>query len=354
MAGLVRLLFVLCLTGAVGAHAAPSFRGQGHFWVGPGFDSNASRDFVTQGRYTSGDFFGYALFSLEGRLAWERARLTGSYDLGTRKFVFLPSQDSLIQSAQLEGNVALGRVFGLGLSLRGRDRRGASRDYSDVLGLLAVDFFPDPKLDVRLTLGAERFFFWQRSSYGYAAPQGQLAARFRFDRRHSVSASGGYGHRFYDGVVNDHPDTPDDESAAGTRRADGVVQVSLGYQYRGPFMAQVGYAYSEQASNSFGESLRRHRLTLTGGFRLPWELSLFAQGVLQLSQFPDGIYLSPELLVIEDDENSSYLTAKLVRALGPSFEVDLRYAAYLNVLPGSGAGFVYARHVVSLGVALNF
>lgn len=346
--------FVVACLAASAAAGAPTFRGQGHFWVGPGFDSNASRDFVTEGRYTSGDLFGFALLSLDGRLSWDRARLLLSFDLGSRKFVFLPSQDSLIQSAQVEASVALGKQWALGLTLRGRDRRGASRDYSDAVATLNLDFLPSAQLDVRLSGAGERFFFWPRPAYGFVAPQGQLTARYRFDRRHALSLNGGFAYRFYDGVVNDRPVTPEDEALTNTPRRDSVINAGLGYQYRGPFMASVGYAFLQQASNSYGESQRRHRLSVSGGFRLPWELSFFAQAVLQLSQFPDGIFLSKELLVVEDDENSSFLTLKLVRALGANFEVDLRYALYLNVLPGSGAGFVYTRHVVSAGLALNF
>ena len=75
----------------------------------------------------------------------------------------------------------------------------------------------------------------------------------------------------------------------------------MAYSYRGPFQLTASYGYSEQLSNSYGESIQRHRLGVTAGFRLPWELTLLAAGTLQFTRFPDGVYLTEELQIAEDD-----------------------------------------------------
>jgi hypothetical protein len=85
---------------------------------------------------------------------------------------------------------------------------------------------------------------------------------------------------------------------------------------------------------------------------LPWELTVLAQVALQLTLLPDGVFLSPDLTVLEDGESSSAVTVKLVRALGAHVELDVRYAFYFDQLPTNG--FVYQRHVVTLGVALAY
>ena len=72
----------------------------------------------------------------------------------------------------------------------------------------------------------------------------------------------------------------------------------------------------------------------------------------QPSVFPEGVYLSPDLTVLEEDENTSSLTVKLVKPLGRYFDLDIRYAGYLGVLPQNE--FLYLRHVVSIGVSVSY
>jgi hypothetical protein len=64
------------------------------------------------------------------------------------------------------------------------------------------------------------------------------------------------------------------------------------------------------------------------------------------------VYLAPELNVLEDDENASSASLKLVRPIIDHLELDLRYAFFHNVLPNNG--FVYQRHVVSIGLAISY
>lgn len=324
----------------------------GRVWVGPGFDSNARRDFVSQGVGTQPDGFAFALGQLDVRgVFFERWRVAGAYDLAARKFFLLPSEDTVVQSAQLESTVALGRYLALGLSGRVRDRRGAERDYTDLVGGAVVDFFPDPALDVRVNVSAHRFLFYNRFAYSFWGPDVFLTARYRFNRRHSVSAAWSSMPRSYNSNATPYPG-PEGMEDPVVRREDSVLGAGLTYTYRGPFHASLGYAYVDQTSNSYGETIRRHRFTATGGVRLPWRVTAMLSATLQLSSFPDGVYLSPDLTVVEDEENASNATLKLVRPLMPWLDVDVRYALYVNVLPGNG--FLYLRHVASVGLAASF
>ena len=79
---------------------------------------------------------------------------------------------------------------------------------------------------------------------------------------------------------------------------------------------------------------------------------MLASGALQLSVAPDGVYLSPELQVVEDEENSSSVTLKIVRPITKFLEVDVRYALYVNALINSN--FFYLRQVGSAGLSLSF
>ena len=329
------------------------FQGKARVWLGPALDSNARRDFVSRGVGTQADAFLFGLAQLEGALrVGERVRFVGAYDVSGRKFILLPSEDTLVQAAQLEGTVTFWNYFALGLGGRASDRRGADRDYTDLQGGAVFDFFPDPAVEVRAQVFAHRFLFYNRFAYSFWGPDGQLTARYRINRRHSVSAFGSFNPRTYNSPARDRPGPEGSEVPPPRRRADNVFGGGLSYSYRGPFHFTFSYSVFDQSSNSFGESVQRHRLNATAGVRLPWQLMLLGSLTWQPSLFPEGVYLSPDLTVLEEDENVSSLTLKLVRPINKWLDVDVRYAGYLGVLPQND--FLYLRHVVSVGLAINF
>lgn len=347
-----RLLLLLSLVPAWAG--AVDFRGASRVWLGPGYDTNARRDFVTSASAPQPDGFLFGLGTVDGVIEGERWRLAGTWDVAARKFFLLPTEDTLVNSVTGEFLFGLSQLFAVGLFGTVRDRRGAERDYTGLIGQGFIDFTPRGNIDVRLRFGATRFLFWPRFAYSYSGPVGDLSARYRFDRRHSVSLSGSFNPRTYNANVNPRPDEPETPSV---RRFDPFFTVGVGYAYRGPFHLSAGYTYLDQTSNSYGETLRRHRLTLTAGFRLPGQFTLLTTGALQLTSFPDGIFLSPDLQVVEDDENSSTLTVKLVRPVHKHIDVDVRYALYVNVLPQRTSGqesLFYLRNVFSLGVTFSF
>lgn len=364
--------------------SAVDFQGRARLWTGTAVDSNARRDFVSEEIRTQPDLFFYALGQLEGVLRLgERVRLSGSYDVSGRKFILAPTEDTVVQAAQLEATVALGRFFAFGVGGRARDRRGAERDYTDLVGGALLDFLPDPAIDVRAQISAHRFLFYNRFEYSFWGPDGLISARYRINRRHSVSAFGSYNPRTYNGKARPRPgpegdrdgddvaDTADncpdnanrdqaddDQDGIGNAcevpvvRTDSVFGAGISYSYRGPFQFSFSYSYMDQSSISFGESVQRHRLNATLGARLPWSLMLLTSLTWQPAVFPEGVYLSQELTVLEEDENVSSLTVKLVKPLGRYFDLDLRYAGFLGYLPQND--FLYMRHVISFGVAVNY
>lgn len=332
---------------------AVDFRGHARLWLGPGFDSNARRDYVSAGSRTDPDLFLFGLGQLDGVLMFGSAvQVTGVYDVAGRKFIFLPSEDTVVQSAQLEGLWAATRLFNFGAQGRARDRRGAERDYTDLQVAAVIDFLPDPALDVRLSVAAHRFLYWPRFAYSFWGPDGTLTARYRFLKRHSLAVFGSFNPRTYNANAVERPEPGAEPLPTSMVRADSFLSVGASWVYRGPVHLSVSYAYFDQTSNSWGETLRRHRLGATVGATLPLGLTALAAGTVQLSSSPDGVYLDPRLPVVEEDENSSSVTLKVVRPLGLHVELDLRYAFYFNVLLATQ--LPYRRHVVTLGVAVLY
>lgn len=370
---------MLLALGAAGAHAA-DFKPDARVWVGAGIDSNPSRDFTSPGNSTPYDAFGAAVASVSGALSGDWGRIYASYEFGGRKFFVYPSQDTEVQSATLDGSTALGKYLALGADLRARDRRGAERDYSDLVGEAYLDFVPDNAVSVRARGGAHRFLYWNRFEASFWGPTFGGSAQYRFNKHHQVFLFGDVELHTHNANANTCV-RADDGSCATERpderlvvervalrgphrqleepsdppppmppvRSDTFFSVGVGYTYRGPFQLTVQYSYLDLTSNSFGETYRRHRFSGTAGFRLPLDFTLLGAAAVQIAQYPDGVCLSSCAIRLEDDaENSSNVSVKIVHPLGPHFDFDLKYAIYYNRLPRNDLS--YLRMVGSLGL----
>ncbi|HEX8441536.1 hypothetical protein [Archangium sp.] len=337
------LVVLLVLAGR--AHAADlkgALRATGRMML----DGNAPRDVTSSGMTRDATDLVFSLLaSGEGRYTADRWQLVGRYDGGVRKYLLFASEDVLVQAAALEGSLALGESLGVGVEGRAKDRRGGGRAYSDLAASAFVEYAPDARLSLRLRAGAHRFLYRQDFSASFGGPEVGLLARYRIDRRHAVSVSGEYGTRRY--AISRRPPPEVDVPWTG-RREDGSLLASVGYSYKGPLALGVTYSFQENSSNSFGESVQRHRLSANAGVRLPAKLMLLAQGSLGLNRYPDRVYFSPDIILLEDDEAQNSLSLKLVRPLGEHVDVELSYALYNTRMPRNDLS--YFRQVAGVGL----
>jgi hypothetical protein len=277
----------------------------------------------------------------------EKAQAFGAYDVGFRKFFNLSSEDILVQSAIAEASLALGKKWSVGVQGRGKDRRGGERSYTDLVGAAFVELNVVDPLDIRVLVGAHRFLYRAFFPYSFSAPELGLRARYRFDKHHSVYALGEIGLRNYNAIAQPYPDLL--LPLGQVQRKDDAYVASVEYRYRGPFTVSATYSYANLASNSFGESIRRHRVAATTGFRLPWKLTLLLEGSLQFTEYPDKVYGSPDIVLV-NDENLNSVSFKLVRPLDDHVDLELQFAWYQAKLPGRDMTFTYVRAVGGIGL----
>lgn len=347
----------LCVTAAWAQTTAPekpatfsNAAGTASLWTGAGIDTNPRRDFTSEGITTPLDGVVSAIGLLEGQYRGSRGKVGGRYDVGARKFFKLPSQDTLVQSLSLDGTLFIGRAFDVGIWGRARDRRGAERDYSDLSAEVVVGFTPDAQIDVRLFVGAHRFLYWNRFQSSFYSPTVSFSGRYRFNKRHSLSATFGYERRSHNALTNSDPRL--EEPPPNVPREDTTMTLGLSYSYRGPFALTVSYGFIDNTSNSWGETFRRHRGGITAGIQLPWQLTLLANGALIWAQYPDGLFLSSDLNLTEDDENQNAVSLKVLRPLNDTFAVDLRYGFYFNRLVNND--YIYLRQVAMVGIGAKW
>lgn len=322
---------------------ASDWTGSARITAGAGFDSNARRDYQQLG--PEADAVASILGAGQLRYAGERVQAQGIYELGGRKFATLSSEDVLVQAASAEVSRHLGGAWDLGCEGFAKDRRGGDRDYTDLAGSGFIRFTPDAAVDVRLRGSAHRFLYRPVFPYSFKATEVGLDTRFRVNRRHSLFSFAEGSFRQYNSGARPGPRI--DPSADLEQRQDFMLLAGAGYSYRGPFAFSVTYSYAEAASNSFGESLQRHRFTASAALHLPLELVLLLQGSLQFTRYPDGPYPTPDIILIED-ENHDSLSAKLVRPLSGRLDLEIHAALYHDDLPQNG--LTYWRHVAWMGL----
>lgn len=328
--------------------APPSFgevSGEARASASTGIDTNARRDYDTS--LNGLDVVGNLQVDLGGRLRTARTQTLLNYSAGARKFARLSTEDIFVQAAALDASALVTQSATFGLLGLAKDRRGASRDYTDLQAFGVIEFFPDDRMEVRVRGGAHRFLYRPNIQFSFGAAEAGGTAMWRFDKRHAVFVFGEFGDRTY--LMDADP--PPGEQRSSSRRLDRVLGAGLGYEYRGPVRVRADYSFFEQNSNSFGQSSSRHRLSALFAARLFFKLNLVSQAALQITDFPDGILLSPEIVLLEDEENSNSLSVKLVRALTDKLDAELRYAVYYYRL--SGNDLSYLRQVGWCGLSFH-
>ena len=309
-----------------------------------GVDSNPARDFAANPYWDVG-LSGIA--AGEAQVETERALVRGTYEVGGRIYGLHPDASTLVQQGSLQGSWFGVRAFQFSLQADVKDRRGADHPYSDVRGAGRIGYALDAKASLSVEGGVERFVYREYFPYSFGAPFVSGEARYKFDRHHGLTASLGYEPRQYSARA---VATPPASGFSGPR-LDTVLLAEAGYTYRGPFQLGVRYGYSDQSSNSFGESLSRHSLSVLFGMQLGWQVTLLAQGTLQLVRYPDGVYLSPDLQ-LADDENTNSVSVRLARPLSKHVDLELRYAFYASELPSSRLH--YRRNVGGVGFTWRY
>jgi len=344
-AGALPLLFALAAASVSSIEARAELQGNARLSGSVGVDSNARRDFQQVGAQVDGVLSAVGSGQARWLLPW--SLLSGSYDLGVRKFLTLSAEDFLVQSATLGASIPIVKLFDVGVEGWGKDRRGGPRGYTDLVGAGFLELAPTSALTIRVRGAFHRFIYHPFFPYSFSAGEGSGRLQYRIDRYHSLSLFGDLSFRSYNAIADSDPNGPPPERPV--QRSDRVTIGGLSYRYGGPVLVSVGYTYGDFSSNSFGQTAHRHRLAASAGVRLPWKWTLLAEGVLQFTNYPDKIFAAPQILLI-DDENLNSISLKLARPLSSDLDLELQYAFYHASLPGPDATYRYVRMVGGIGM----
>lgn len=138
---------------------------------------------------------------------------------------------------------------------------------------------------------------------------------------------------------------PEDDDV---RRLDFPLHASLVFTSARRVFVSGGYFLVRNLSNAFAESYTRHRLFGVVGFRLPAEVTVSTRGALQLTQYDEGVSLSRQYFLQEDDESQNSLSLLVTRPFLGGIVLEAQLAWYGNELARGGVKF--SRTTAAVGV----
>jgi hypothetical protein len=151
------------------------------------------------------------------------------------------------------------------------------------------------------------------------------------------------------------PDAPPNlECSASTTltRRDRYQRASVELSWTGEVVATTGYQITVIDSNSYGQSMIRHRVMASATAELTDKLFGSATATLHIDQYLDGLIVETDALHQEftslEDENRSSLQVRIARELSPTWSLEARAALWRDFGNSSAASF--RRELVYAGV----
>lgn len=179
----------------------------------------------------------------------------------------------------------------------------------------------------------------------------ELAATFGFEARTYASNA-----LALDSCPPDMPPSYKCSSGTSLTRRDRYQHAGFKLDWVGEIAATLGYQLLVIDSNSYGQSLVRHRIIASGTIELADKLFGTATATLQIDQYPDGVLVEKDLqrqeLTNLEDENRSSLQVRIARELSAAWSLEARGAVWRDI--GNTGTMSFRRELVYAGVIYTY
>jgi hypothetical protein len=239
---------------------------------------------------------------------------------------------------------------------------GVDHDFRTGAALAALTLRSDDDHRLELTAGGRFFVYKPDDAFDFHGAQlgAALGRRVRsedatWELAYAVSYS--VSERSYRGKALANlreEDEPPVLHVTDLDRADLFHDLAAEVSYTRAFIASLRYALQYNDSNSYGQSLVRHRVEVSGTAEAFAEIFLTAKVVVVVNQFLDALLLAGDVgtFTTIEDEARNAIILHATRDLGRALTVEARYAFYAN--PFAEAALEYRRHTLYLGFVYRF
>lgn len=228
------------------------------------------------------------------------------------------------------------------LALRG----GEERTLTLAFGVRDFRYKPDHDFDWRGPSASARLelMLWQPASKTKSL---ELVSTLGFEARTFDAVA------LANGCPPDAPKDPSCTASTALERRDRYQRLGTELTWVGRQVASIGYQITLIDSNSFGQSLARHRVQASGTAALPGDLYGTLLAILQIDQYLDGLLVRRDLQQMEftnvEDENRSSLQLRVGRKLTSDWSIECRAAIWRN-LAGGAMELAFRRELVYVGL----
>jgi len=248
------------------------------------------------------------------------------------------------------------------------------RDFRSLGSSVQLGWIAAEHLDLSINAGYRNFLFKPDRDDDFNAPT--AAAELRWTRQTSdadweVSAGAAFEHRIFGGpaLTTSCPDELPPSPATGVpspfvfacagaqTRRDGFLMSHLDLLRVGRVLLGAGYAFHDNRSNSYGETVVRHIATARFATPLPGGFTLAARGEVLLAFYSQPMIVGQQVAAgntfssVEsiDDENRSSVRVDLSHDLADGLRLLARYTFYANEI-ANAAPISYRRQTVLLSL----
>jgi hypothetical protein len=341
----------LC-TALVGLIASQNLAAQTSFGygatLGAEYDSNAGRRY--DGRYVVAD--GLTRASLDVDVAHASGPHQAALTLSTGAKVFSRLREESTVAARIGGGYRLrllpGLATGVDFGTRGRHLLGGARDYAMASGDLALVVDRWSPFVIQIESGPNGLKYFPDDQYSFVGAGVGGGARCMFTTQERAAIHYRVDQRLYRSTTGVEFDTRDPWRRLD-RRVDTLQTLSLTLVSARAFFWSLGYAYFFNQSSSPGERFSRHRVEVSLGARMPFDLTFSTNIALQTASYGSGFALSRRLLVDDMDENQNKVVVALSRRLTTEIALEARLAFYHNELSYDDMRF--SRMTTTMGLS---
>lgn len=238
--------------------------------------------------------------------------------------------------------------FNLNLDIKDRTERLSLRDYNRGGARLGTNLAIGP-LQSGLSAGWRYFAYKPNPLASSHGPQGHAFVRWFMMENLALDASYTLAQRSYDTPALNLEGDMFILNEDGPGRSDVFHALRLGTSLRWYFFVDLGYVFSTNDSNSYGNGLVRHGLDLNVTAPLFRRTFLSLRGELQRTLYADAV-LVDEIFIV-DEENRNSLVLSLAHTISDRWEVETRYSLYLQEF---GVGDPYARQTMLIALGYVF
>lgn len=243
----------------------------------------------------------------------------------------------------------------VGIELKDISTVDTIQDYTLLRPYLNLNIKNDLLL-FKLTSGYEKFIFDFKMDYSYNAPFLGFLTHIGLDEVISIDLNYIFKYELFNSLAYKRSGNLDSDSLLTVRttdkRKDINHNVMLRMNYEDDILISIAYNPEINNSNSAGESVFRQRFQLSIASQILYDIYLNILLSFMISSFKDGILISDQILLVNDNENRNYIIIKLSREILRKLMFEIRYSYYYSEFSNYITRF--SRYILAAGICLKF